>query len=268
MLICSNCNKEYDDNETLRVCPFCGGELIEKNEEAPVIAEAVTEEAVTEEAAAEKSTEEKKCSKCGSIVLSGENFCIRCGTPVNSAETSQKNGNMLSECDSPLSLKERLQEILNDIFNLNKISQFLYKYAFIFVFIYPVSLIVCRFFSNDFSEVLNQISNITFYLYYIGLFALYAKKNYLFMLIAVFLRALNPVFAMIQTNLSFAHVSKLAIMAVFLFCLFKEFSETQQYRDILAKLKIDIITCPNCNSKISKSSSFCSKCGYKKEDII
>ena len=270
MLICKNCNKEY--TQSLKFCPSCGSELIEKVEGTPAevagvpsAAVEVKNEAIKVEKAVENPANEKKCKNCGSTIVGDEKFCIKCGTQVNAGAIPLKNAEELKTPGQyhPTN-KEQLQNGLMSAFRSNKFFDFFWKYAIIFALYYPIYLLMARIEGlSGLVEVLDYISIFGFYAYYIGLIALWSKKNYLPMLIAFAIRFLNSFILLFQSEVPISSICRIAVLvAAFLF-VFKDFRTTGQYQNI--KSSFDTKPCPTCGASVKANDKFCPKCGRNME---
>ena len=270
MLICKNCNKEY--TQSLKFCPSCGSELIEKVEGTPAEVAGVPSAAVeTKEDSAKvenivkNSVAEKKCKSCGATIVGDEKFCIKCGTPVNENAAPVKNDVVKPvEVKSSFSRKERMQEDLTAAFRSNKFFDFFWKYAIVFALYYPIYLLMARIDGlSGLVEVLDYISIFGFYAYYVGLVALWSKKSYLPMLIAFAIRFLNSFILLFQTEVPISSICRIAVLVTAFVFIFKDFRTTGQYQNI--KSSFDTKPCPTCGASVKANDKFCPKCGRKME---
>lgn len=271
MLICKNCNKEYI--QSLKFCPLCGSELIEKVEDTsaevanvPSATSEVKEDSTKEENVIENSVNEKKCKNCGAEIFDEEKFCIKCGTPVNGDSSPINNEDTKTPGQfQNLFSKELLQRELVLAFRSNKFFNFFSKYAIVFALYYPIYLLMAR--KEGLSglvEVLDYISIFGFYAYYVGLFALWAKKNYLPMLIAFAVRFLNSFILLFQSEMPVSSICRIAVLVTAFVFVFKDFRRTGQYQNI--KSSFDTKPCPACGASVKANDKFCPKCGRKMEE--
>lgn len=266
MLICKNCNKEY--TQSLKFCPSCGSELVEKLEGTPAEGAGVPSAAVEvkeDSTKVENPVNEKKCKNCGAIIIDGEKFCIKCGMPVNANAAGTNNEGIKQPNINPaFSRKARLQEDLTAVFRSNKFFDFFWKYAIVFALYYPIYLLMARIEGlSGLVEVLDYVSIFGFYAYYIGLVALWSKKKYLPMLIAFAIRFLNSFILLFQTEVPISSICRIAVLVTVFVFVFKEFRTTGQYQNI--KNSFDTKPCPACGTSVKANDKFCPKCGRKME---
>lgn len=269
MLICKNCNKEY--TQSLKFCPSCGSELVEKLEGTPAEGAGVPSAAVEAkedstkvENIVENPVSEKKCKNCGAVIVDGEKFCIKCGTPTNARVPDINTEIKAPESNPTFSRKDRLQEDLTAAFRSNKFFDFFWKYAIVFALYYPIYLLMARIDGlSGLVEVLDYISIFGFYAYYVGLFALWSKKNYLPMLIAFAIRFLNSFILLFQSEVPISSICRIAVLVTAFVFVFKDFRTTGQYQNI--KSSFDTKPCPACGASVKANDKFCPKCGRKME---
>lgn len=270
MLICKNCNKEY--TQSLKFCPSCGSELIEKVEGTPAEVAGVPsaaveakEEAIKVEKTVENPANEKKCKNCGSTIVGDEKFCIKCGTPTNDMSAQEvKEEAVVSKVQYPYLHQEGLQDELKYALRSNKFFEFFWKYAIVFALYYPIYLLMARIDGlSGLVEVLDYISIFGFYAYYIGLAALWSKKNYLPMLIAFAIRFLNSFILLFQSEVPISSICRIAVLVTAFVYVFKVFKRTAQYQRI--RSSFDTSPCPVCGASVKANDKFCPKCGRKME---
>lgn len=244
MLICKNCNKQY--NQSLKFCPTCGLELIEK-----------------EEIVVENLNNEKECEKCGSTIVDGAKFCLQCGNSLNNQETHAHSEEVQShEVTKSFSWKERLQEDLTCAFRSNKFLDFFWKYATIFALYYPIYLVISS--VGEFSglvESLDYISTFAFYTYCMGLIALFSKRNYSMMLIALAIRLLNSFIRVFQTVTPVYSICRIIVLVPVLVFLIKEFQTTGQSQNF--KDCFNTRLCSVCGGAVKGNDKFFPKCERK-----
>ena len=112
-------------------------------------------------------------------------------------------------------------------------------------------------------EVLDYISIFGFYAYYIGLVALWSKKNYLPMLIAFAIRFLNSFILLFQSEVPISSICRIAVLVTAFVFVFKDFRMTGQYQNI--KSSFDTKPCPACGASVKANDKFCPKCGRNME---
>lgn len=291
MLICKNCNKEY--TQTLKFCPSCGSELIEKvegtpadNAGAPSAAVSTQVESAPKGESIKSVTNDKACRNCGAIVMEGEKFCIKCGTPVKTesapvkaeptpvraepapikAEPTPVSKDEVKASDTQLNTwKDRLQADLSNAFHSNSFFNFFWKYAIVFALYYPIYLLMARIRGlYDLVEILDYVSIFGFYAYYIGLIALWSKKNYMPILIAFAIRLLNSFILLFQTEVPISSICRIAVLVTAFVFVFKDFKTTGQYQNI--RNGFEVKPCPDCGASVKTNDKFCPKCGRKMEE--
>ena len=198
------------------------------------------------------------CPYCGNVYVPGEKYCINCGMPIEmKAQTDTSKGIPTSS----------LQDEFCRVMNRNSVTSFFMKYAVIFALYFPIFLLIGQVKEfKGFYDILNYFYIPMFYLYYVCLICLAAKRKYLQFSIAISLRMINSIIILFKDGDRMSSVFRMLIIAVVLvisvraFILQMRSENTKKFYDVQTN-----VYCRKCGNPMSSDSLFCVSCGTKRE---
>ena len=248
-MFCEKCGAQLQDTDN--ICPVCSYQI---NYSPNIVTPSIKQEAST--------TDFMRCKKCGMDIAEGEKFCIKCGTPVVNS-SSKKHSDNIDETP--------LQTELCKILNLNKFLGFIFKYSFIFAYLYPIYVLLGRFAAtSEIYKVLSDYSIIIFYFSNIGYLSMYADKKFKGLYGALALRLISSVIPIFDVSFPLPYIFRTVMIILIALFIYKYLMTDKQRKNLLNKtvsLNIappeETTVCKVCGKTLSKDDSFCSGCGNK-----